>query len=83
MTIGKRMRQRRRALDITQEQLEELAGIKQSHISAMENDRIQIVKSDTLIRLAQALRVSTDWLLGLKEEMDSEYLPTAETLAAN
>ena len=77
MTIGKRMRQRRRALDITQEQLEALAGIKQSHISAMEKDRIQIVKSDTLIRLAKALRVSTDWLLGLKEEQDSEMVPAA------
>jgi transcriptional regulator with XRE-family HTH domain len=77
MTIGKRMRQRRRALDITQEKLEELAGVKQSHISALEKDRIQIVKSDTLIRLAKALRVSSDWLLGLKEEMDSEQVPTA------
>lgn len=77
MTIGKRMRQRRRALDITQEQLEALAGIKQSHISAMEKDRIQIVKSDTLIRLAKALRVSTDWLLGLKEDEDVEQLAAA------
>jgi transcriptional regulator with XRE-family HTH domain len=77
MTLGMRMRQRRRALDITQEQLEEMAGIKQSHISALEKGRIQIVKSDTLIRLAQALRVSTDWLLGLTEKMDSEQLATA------
>jgi len=43
----------------------------------MEKDRIQIVKSDTLIRLAKALRVSTDWLLGLKEEKDSEFQPAA------
>lgn len=68
MILGKRMRQRRRALDLTQEQLEALAGIQQSHISAMEKGRIQIVKSDTLIRLAKALRVSSDWLLGLTED---------------
>jgi transcriptional regulator with XRE-family HTH domain len=77
MTIGKRMRQRRRALDITQEQLEELARVKQSHISALESDRIQVVKSDTLVRLAKALRVSTDWLLGLKEDMESMQIPAA------
>jgi transcriptional regulator with XRE-family HTH domain len=77
MTIGKRMRQRRRALDLTQEKLEALAGVKQSHISALESDRIQVVKSDTLVRLASALRVSADWLLGLKEEIDSERKPAA------
>jgi transcriptional regulator with XRE-family HTH domain len=81
MTIGKRMRQRRRALDITQEKLEELAGVKQSHISALESDRITVVKSDTLVRLAKALRVSADWLLGLQEEIEGERRTTASSAA--
>jgi len=77
MTIGKRIRQRRRALDITQEKFEEITGIKQSHLSALESDRIKIVKSDTLVKLARALQVSADWLLGIAEDKDSEYKSAA------
>ena len=80
MTIGRRIRQRRRALDITQEKFEEMTGIKQSHLSALESDRIKIVKSDTLVKLARALQVSADWLLGLHEDDESEVLPTAVDL---
>ena len=79
MTIGRRIRQRRRALDITQEKFEEMTGIKQSHLSALESDRIKIVKSDTLVKLARALQVSADWL-GLHEDDESEVLPTAVDL---
>ena len=77
MTIGRRIRQRRRALDITQEKFEEITGIKQSHLSALESGRIKIVKSDTLVKLARALQVSADWLLGLQEDEESELVPTA------
>ena len=65
--IGKRLRQRRRELDITQEQLAKVSGVPQYHISGIERGRIKEIKSDTLRKLARALRISADWLLELEE----------------
>jgi transcriptional regulator with XRE-family HTH domain len=79
--LGKRVRQRRRELDLTQEQLAETSGVPQYHISGIERGRIGEIRSDTLRKLARALRVSADWLLEL-EEKDSETTPTAGELVA-
>ena len=38
------------------------------------------VKGETLRRLAKALRVTADFLLGLDDEQASEFLPAAEAL---
>jgi len=42
--------------------------VKQSHISRFETDDSKDVKGSTLTRLARALGVSTDYLLGLTDE---------------
>jgi transcriptional regulator with XRE-family HTH domain len=73
--LGRRVRQQRRALDLTQERLEELTGIPQFHISAIERGRIKRVSSETLRKLAPALHVSADWLLELTDEMDIRPKP--------
>jgi transcriptional regulator with XRE-family HTH domain len=66
--LGRRIRQRRRELDLTQSQLAEASGIPQFHISAIERGRIREIKSDTLRQLARALRISADWLLELDDK---------------
>ena len=61
--LGRRIRRRRRDLDITQHELALLTEIPQYHISAIESGRIKEIKTGTLWRLAQALRVTADSLI--------------------
>ena len=61
--IGDRVRDRRKELDITQEELAECMSASQFMISRWENGE-QCPNVHNLIALADALNVSTDWLLG-------------------
>lgn len=70
--LGDRVRQRRDELALTQEQLAKTTGLKQFHISRIERGDIKDVKGETLRRLARALRVTTDFLLGLDIEQESQ-----------
>ena len=56
------MRQRRRELNLTQEQLAERAGLSKSFLSEVEGGQ---VAADGLIylRIAECLEVSVEWLL--------------------
>jgi transcriptional regulator with XRE-family HTH domain len=69
--LGKRLERARHAKGMTQEQLAAAAGIKQSHISRLESDDIKDIKGTTLRRLALALGVSTDELLGMDEARET------------
>jgi transcriptional regulator with XRE-family HTH domain len=67
-SLGKRVKIARIERDISQQQLAELTGLRQSHVSLIENDRHD--PSASAVRaLAQALDVSTDYLLGLSGEL--------------
>jgi len=59
------MRELRQERDLTQGQLALYAGVAQSHISRLENDRIISMGSDPLSEVARALHTTTDYLLGL------------------
>jgi len=75
--LGKRLERARQARGMTQEQLAAASGVKHSHISRLENDDIKDIKGTTLRRLARALEVTTDELLGMHEEKDAETLTAA------
>jgi len=66
--LGEIIRQRRDELGLTQEQLATATGLKQFHISRIENGDIKDVKGDTLRRLALALRITSDFLLGIEQK---------------
>ena len=66
--LAVRVRRARETAQMTQEQLAVAAGLKQWHISRIESGGIKDIKGDTLVRLARALHVTTDYLLGLEEE---------------
>jgi len=51
--------------DLTQKELSDLAGISPSQLSRIESGEIKNISSDILIKLAKALHVSTDFILGL------------------
>src|SRR5215510_740402 len=76
MEIGKfvreRVRQRRKTLGMTQEQLEAASGVPQGSISRIESGVAEDVHASTVIGFAKALQVSADYLLGLKAEDNGE-----------
>ena len=74
--LGDRVRAARERAGMTQEQLSAATGLRQGHISRIEVGEIRDAQGETLARLAQALSVSTDYLLGLTDE-DSEQYPAA------
>ena len=63
--IGERVRQRRKALGMTQEQLEAASGVPQGSISRIESGVAEDVYASTVLGFAKALQVSTDYLLGV------------------
>lgn len=67
-SLGKRVKIARIERGISQQELAQRTGLRQSHVSLIENDRHD--PSASAVRaLAQALDVSTDYLLGLSGEL--------------
>ena len=56
--LGEWLRKRRRALDLTQKELDELSGVSQSYIAKIEGGSAKDVSRDKIVALAKALRVS-------------------------
>ena len=63
--VGDRVRQRRKALGMTQEQLEAASGVPQGSISRIESGVAEDIYASTVLGFAKALQVSTDYLLGV------------------
>lgn len=66
MSLGQRIRERRKELNLTQIELANAAGVHQRQISKYENDKNEPA-SLTLMALSKALNVSADWLLGITD----------------
>lgn len=67
-TLGKRVLLCRRDQRLSQQGLAEMAGLSANTIARLERGDIQKIYSDNLDRLAAALGVSTDFLLGRTPE---------------
>ena len=68
-TMGTRIREMRKAVGMSQEQLAEILCTKKATISAYENDHIDI-KSSIVLEIAKALNCSGSYLLeGKKAEV--------------
>ena len=65
MTLGRKIRNRREELCMTQPELAETARLSQSSISQIEKG-VFIPRDSTLIVLAVALRLQPEELLGMK-----------------
>jgi len=66
-TLGDRIRIERARLRLSQTQLGKLVGLSTNAISLMEAGKVD-TRASHIIALAQALGVSADYLLGLKED---------------
>lgn len=60
--IGKRIYERRKQLRLTQDELAELAGVMPQTISSSERAKTAL-RPENVIRISQALGISTDYLL--------------------
>ncbi|MCL1844097.1 MAG: helix-turn-helix domain-containing protein [Defluviitaleaceae bacterium] len=71
--LGKRIREERRKLDLTQEQLAEDVNITQPHVGQLERGE-RGISIDTLISISNRLGVTVDYLLSDYIENEDEYL---------
>ncbi|MFQ7468447.1 helix-turn-helix transcriptional regulator [Dialister invisus] len=55
MKFKNKLREYRKKQKITQSELAEKSGVSRSTIIAIENEKAEVVKTDTLIKLAKAL----------------------------
>lgn len=72
MTTGERIRQARKASNLTQKELASKVGVKFSAIHKYESGMVVNIKWDTVEKLAKALNVSSAWLMCLDDCMDPE-----------
>ena len=72
--MSERIAARRKQLHQTQEQTAEIAGLSHQFFSSVEAGRKNI-RAENVVRLAQALKVSTDYLLtGQSNSIDYDYI---------
>ncbi len=61
-SIGKRIKQRRKELNLTQTQIKAETGISSGNLSDIENG-VKLPSTPTLLSLSQILNCSIDWIL--------------------
>ena len=65
-SLGDRIANLRKELDINQKELASKVGITEASLSRYENN-LREPKSEIIVRLAKALETSTDYLLGVND----------------
>ncbi len=74
MTIGQRIRERRQELGLTQDSIAKALAVTPQHISAIELDQ-RSPSLDFLVRLAEHLGTTTDFLLTGEETVVHDTIP--------
>ena len=74
MTVGQRMKTRRQALKLTQQELAKGTGLSPQHISAIEQDK-RAPSLPSLAKLAEELGVTIDYLVTGKEGVITDIIP--------
>lgn len=59
-TLGKRLKQARKARNMTQKELESRSGVSQQFISKIEQEKIE--NTTEVFNLSEALKISAKWL---------------------
>ena len=73
--IGERVARLRHARKLSQMELAARVGVRQSFISKLESGEQRNPGAIALKGLAQALGCTTDYLVGMHEDKDSEHEP--------
>ena len=77
MSLGDRLKGIREKRGISQNELSRRTGVRQALISEIESGRKDDTTGKALRRLARELGVTTDYLIGMYEDEDSEQLTAA------
>ena len=80
MSLGERVKQRRNTLKITQQQVATALGVTSQYISLIEQDNTTPSLS-LLLKLAEELGVTTDYLLTGKESLITDPIPAIKAAA--
>ena len=78
MTVGERIKMRRKELGLSADQVAEREGVNRATIYRYESDEIKNMGTETLVPLAKALRTDPAWLL-----TGDEDFPDPDDLAAS
>ena len=76
-TVGRRIIAARMRRGVRQAELARAIGISANALVKIEKGETKHPRSDVIRDIAQALRVTTDYLLGLKDEMESKLEPAS------
>ena len=68
MPLGERLKERRRARGLTQARLAEAARVSQGLIARIERGNVLDPAASIIRRLANALGVTADWLIGMNDD---------------
>lgn len=71
--IGKKIRAKRKKLNLTQLELAEKVGLTESSISRYESGKIATMPTSTITKICSALNLEPSELLGLTAENSFEY----------
>ena len=75
--LAERLRTAREAQGLSQTALAARAGLNLGNVNELEQQRKASVRADTIVALAAALGVSSDFLLGLSEHPTQPRQPRA------
>jgi transcriptional regulator with XRE-family HTH domain len=75
MSLGQRIRQKREALKLTQEELAKNLGLTSQYISVIEQDK-RSPSLPALVKLAEELGVTIDYLVLGQQEVTLDLIPT-------
>jgi transcriptional regulator with XRE-family HTH domain len=68
MTVGQRLLQQRQLRKMTQTELAKAAGVSQGLIARIERGQVKDPAGSVILRLAKALGITADWLVGMYED---------------
>ena len=68
-TLGQRIRRARLGRGLGQAELARAIGLSKTSLSLIETGQVKDPRSSVVQRIARALRVRTDYLLGLSDEV--------------
>lgn len=78
MNFGLRVKQLRKKLGLTQQELANQAGVGQSTIGQIESGRNKSIKADKLLQLAESLNTTTEYLVNgvINHDVESNEMPS-------
>ena len=84
MTLGERILVLRHRLKMSQTDVAVASGLTKNTIARLEQGRVHDLSGETIVRVARALQVSTDVILGVKPLDDTgEIEPAGMALVAS